>query len=112
VMLQYYCLLKAAMFCVFTSVISSQRKNRVCFHKTSCKTLTRESLLKGKSQYSRPPSTNENISAQFDIENRIILSYKTSSLNEEVNCTEPSLSVSVRCSHNHFKGGGALSSKG
>jgi hypothetical protein len=51
--------------------------------------LTRESFLKGKTQYSSTPCTNQLRSVDFDI------SYKTSYLNEEVNRTEPSPLVSV-----------------
>jgi hypothetical protein len=50
----------------------------------------REVLLKGKAQYSWPPCTNQFRSTPFYIENIINLFYKTSYLNEEVNCTEPS----------------------
>jgi hypothetical protein len=56
-----------------------------------CKVQDREVLLKGKAQYSWPPCTTLFRSAPFYIEN--IISY----LNE-VNCTEPSPSVSVPCS--------------
>ncbi len=52
--------------------------------------ITKEVLLKGKAQYSWPPCTNQFWSSPFYIENIINLSYKTSYLNEEVNCTEPS----------------------
>ncbi len=55
----------------------------------------REPLLKGMAQYSWPPCTNQFRSAHFYIENMIYLGSKTSYLNEEVNCTEPSPSVSV-----------------
>jgi hypothetical protein len=55
---------------------------------------TSETLLKGKAQYSWPPCTNLFISAPFYIENSIYIFNKTSYLNEEVNCTEPSPSVS------------------
>ncbi len=51
---------------------------------------SREVLLKGKAQYGWPPCTNQFRSAPFYIENIINLFYKTSYLNEEVNCTEPS----------------------
>jgi hypothetical protein len=52
----------------------------------------REVLLKGKAQYGWPPSTNQFRSAPFYIENIIInLFYKTSYLNEEVNCTDSPL---------------------
>ncbi len=52
-------------------------------------------LLKGKARYSSPPCTDWFRSAAFDIENIIYFFYKTSYLNEEVNCTEPYPSVSV-----------------
>jgi hypothetical protein len=50
--------------------------------------LPRESLLKGKAQYSLPPCTNELRSAGFDLANFYLT--KTSYLNVEVNCAEPS----------------------
>ncbi len=50
----------------------------------------REILLKGKAQYDWPPCTNQFRSAPLYIENIINLFYKTSYINEEVNCTEPS----------------------
>ncbi len=46
-------------------------------------------LLKGKDQYNWPPCTNKFRSTAFYSENIIYLFYKTSYLNEEVNCTEP-----------------------
>ncbi len=48
----------------------------------------REPLLKGKAQYYWPPCI-----ASFDQ----LIFYKTSYLNEEVNCTKPFPSVSVPC---------------
>ncbi len=57
--------------------------------------LAKETLLKGKALYSWPPNTNLYRSAPFYIENIIYIFNKTSYLNEEVNCTEPSPSVSV-----------------
>ncbi len=56
---------------------------------------TREVLLKGKAHYGRPPCSNQFRSAPFYIENIINLFYKTSYLNEEVNCTETSVLVSI-----------------
>ncbi len=56
-----------------------------------------ENLLKGKDQYSWPPCTNLFRSVPFYIENIINIFNKTSNLNEEVNCTEPSPSVSIPC---------------
>jgi hypothetical protein len=53
--------------------------------------------MKGKAQYSRPPSSNQFRSAPFKSENIFYLSYKTSYLNKEVNCTEPSPLVNVPC---------------
>jgi len=61
------------------------------------KSYTREPLMKGKAQYSWPPCTNLLRLAPFYIENIIYICYKTSYLNEEVNGTEPSPSVSVPC---------------
>jgi len=58
-------------------------------------TYGREPLVKGKAQYSWPLCTNKFRSAALDIENIIYLCYKTSYLNEEVCCTEPTPSVSV-----------------
>ncbi len=55
----------------------------------------REVLLKGKAQYSWPPCINQFRSAPFYIENIINLFYKTSYLNKEVNCTEPSPLISI-----------------
>ncbi len=55
------------------------------------------SLTEGKAQYGQPPFTNKLRSAAFCIENIIYLCYKTSYLNVEVNCTEPSPSVSIPC---------------
>ncbi len=55
--------------------------------------LARETLLKGKAQYSSPPCTNLFRSAPFCIENVIYILNKTRYLNEEVNCTEPSPSA-------------------
>jgi hypothetical protein len=52
--------------------------------------LVKETLLKGKAQYSWPPCTNLFRSAPFYIENIIYIFNKTSYLNEEVNCTKPS----------------------
>ncbi len=58
---------------------------------------TREVLFKGMAQYRWPPSTNLLRTAPFLIDNIIYLCYKTSYLNEEVNCTDPSPSVSIPC---------------
>ncbi len=57
----------------------------------------RETLLKGKAQYSWPPWHSQFISGAFDFENIIYFLYETRYFNEEVNCTEPSPSVSVPC---------------
>ncbi len=54
-----------------------------------------EVLLKGKAKYGSPPCTNYFWSAPIYIENIFLLYNKTSYLNEEVNRTEPSASVSV-----------------
>ena len=56
---------------------------------------TRETLLNGKAQYSWPPCTNLSRSATFYIENIIYIINKTGYLNEEVNCTKPSPSLSI-----------------
>jgi hypothetical protein len=60
-----------------------------------CVELSRKVLLKGKTQYGWPPCTNRFRSAPLYIENIINLFYKTSYLNEEVNCTEPSPLVRI-----------------
>jgi hypothetical protein len=57
--------------------------------------VAREVLLNGKAQYSWPPSTKYFTSDPFHIENIIYVFYKTSYLNEEVNCTELFSSVSI-----------------
>ncbi len=57
--------------------------------------ITREPLLKGKAQYSWPPCTNLFRLVSFDIANIILLFHKTSYLNEEVNCIEPSPLVGI-----------------
>ncbi len=54
----------------------------------------REVLLQGKAKYGWP-CTNQFISAPFYIKNIIKLFFKTSYLNEEVNCTEASSLVSI-----------------
>ncbi len=61
------------------------------------KCLSREPLLKGKTQYSLTPCTDKFRWAAFDIATINLLFYNTRYLNEEVNCTEPSPSVSVPC---------------
>ncbi len=71
----------------------AQSYGRLACNKLDC--LSRETLLKGKAQYYRwPPCTNLFISAPFQIENINCIFNKTSHLNEVVNCTEPSPSVS------------------
>ncbi len=55
----------------------------------------RETLLKGKAKYSWPPCANLFSSAPFDIENIIYIFNKTSYINEEVDSTDPSPSVSI-----------------
>ncbi len=60
--------------------------------------VSRETLLKGKArQYSWPPCSSSFRSAHFYIENIIYRRYKTEYLKEELNCTDPSLSVSIPC---------------
>ncbi len=56
----------------------------------------KESSLIGKAQYIWPPCTNQFRSAVFDITSMIFFFYEDY-LNEEVNCTESSPSVSVPC---------------
>jgi hypothetical protein len=56
---------------------------------------TRDSFVKGKDQYDRPPCTDLLRTTAFNTENIIFLFYKTSYLDKEVKCTEPSLSVKV-----------------
>ena len=59
---------------------------------------TREPLLKGKAQHCWFPCTNLFRSAAFDIANLIYIFTKQPTL--EMNCTEPSPSVSVPwCAH-------------
>ena len=55
---------------------------------------TGKSYWRGKAQHSWPQRNNQFRSAPFYIENIIHFFYKTSHLNE-VNCTEPSLLVSI-----------------
>jgi hypothetical protein len=55
----------------------------------------RKPLVNGKVKYDWPPCINKFRSVAFYSENIIYLWYKTSYLYEEVNCTEPSLSISV-----------------
>jgi hypothetical protein len=60
----------------------------------------REPLLKGKAQYSWPPSTYYLIIEAFDIANIFYFMNKTSYPNEEVNETESSPSISIPWFHN------------
>ncbi len=55
--------------------------------------LSREVLLKGKAQYSWPPITYYFRWAHFYFENIIYIFYKTSYLDEEDICTEPSFQL-------------------
>ncbi len=57
--------------------------------------LSKESLLKGKTQYGWSPCTNWFRLPAFYVINIFYLCYKTSYLYEEVNCTEPPPSVSI-----------------
>ncbi len=57
--------------------------------------LTREPLLKRKAQYSGPPCTNFLDQLISILQTLFSFFYKTSYLNEEVNCPELSTSVSV-----------------
>jgi hypothetical protein len=57
-----------------------------------------EPLLKGKAQYSRPPSANLFSLVTLNIRNIINLFYKTCYLNKEAKGAEPSSSVSVSLS--------------
>ncbi len=68
---------------------------QLIYHFHSLDRKIREVLLKGKAQYRLPPCTSQVRSASFNIESTIYLFYKTSSTNEEVNCTEPSPLVSI-----------------
>jgi hypothetical protein len=54
----------------------------------------RESLLKGKNQYKRPPGTKYFKSAPFSITKKYFF-HETSHLNEDVNSIEPSSSARV-----------------
>ncbi len=69
------------------------------YHKMAVNYNGQGSLTEGKAQFGWPPCTNQFASAPFYIENIINLFYKTSYLNEEVNCTEPFLVVSILCEH-------------
>ncbi len=60
-----------------------------------CHIRFREPLLKWKAQYSWPPCTNWFRSIAFEIAKIIYFFYEISYLNEEVNHSEPSVSVSV-----------------
>ncbi len=62
-----------------------------------------EVFVRDKAQYHWPPCANWFISAPSCTENSIYLFYKTSYLNEEVNCTEPSTSVSIPCNTPFFQ---------
>jgi hypothetical protein len=62
---------------------------------------SKEALLKGMAHYGSPPCTNYLRVTAFDIEVFILLCYETIYLKEEVNCTEPSRSVSVPCKVEH-----------
>ncbi len=57
--------------------------------------LSRESLIKGKIQYTWPPWTNQFKLVIFRTATMLFFFCKMSYLNEEVNCTKPSPSVSV-----------------
>ncbi len=59
------------------------------------KSFTREVLHKGKAQYNCPPCTNYFRSAPFNNNNITCMFYKTSYLDEVVNCTERFPSVSI-----------------
>ncbi len=74
-------------------------KMNLLLQKHIFKRFTMEVLLKRKAQYSWTPCTNQIGSAPFYIENIINLFCKTSYLNEEINCTEPSPFVSIPWSY-------------
>jgi len=57
--------------------------------------LCREPLIKGRAEHSWSPCANKFKSVHFHTDYFIYLCYKTSYLNEEVNCTEPYPSVGV-----------------
>jgi hypothetical protein len=59
----------------------------ICLHYMNG--LARELLLKGKALYNWPPCINLCRSATFYTDTIIFIFYKTTYLNEEVNCTEP-----------------------
>ncbi len=82
--------------CTASALVSSQTSWQLfVLQRWHCKPTYREPLLKGKAQYSWAPCTNKFRSGGFHIENIIYLWYKTSYLNEEVNCIEPSPSARV-----------------
>jgi hypothetical protein len=56
---------------------------------------SREPLLKGKAWYSWPPSLLTSLDQLLFYINILLTFFETSYLNEEVNCTERSPSVSV-----------------
>jgi hypothetical protein len=60
-------------------------------------TVGRESLLKGKYQYCWPPCINKLRSSALHFLLKLYLFYRTTYLNEEVKCTEPSLSARIPC---------------
>jgi len=79
-----------------SNVPPTQLHRNVNFHYPYAQ--AKEPLMKWKARYSWPPCTDQFWSAAFGIAIIIELFYKTSYLEEEVNCTEPSLSDRVPCS--------------
>jgi hypothetical protein len=86
-----------------TNELFSSKSSLFSFHsvqhedKIRNKTFNKEVLLRGKTQYSRPPYTNYVRSASFCIKDITYVFYITNYLNKEVNCSEPSSSVSIPC---------------
>ncbi len=65
---------------------------------------SKEPLLKGKAKYGRLPCTNKFGSAAFKLKLHFLLFKKTSYLNEEVSCTDPSPSASLPWPQVHLGG--------
>jgi hypothetical protein len=82
----------ARLSCHQITIFSAYKKNN---SPDENKHLPKEFLNKGKDQYSWPPSTFQFRSAAFHTETTFF--NKTTYLNKEVNCTEPSPSVKVPC---------------
>jgi hypothetical protein len=76
----YYFNVEQTVHCTFLYLLINEWKSR-------------EALLKGKDQWSWPPCSNEFRSTTFSTEKIFFDFYKTTYLNEEAKCTEPSFSV-------------------